>query len=147
MWCGLNVITIAILCAIWVMIMSAGGELDRSSSSSSGGNTSCSLACLVDVCRSVCSHKGSRAQAYEGDLSDDSPVHRPPSPMKIVASAGLVGFSVAQDLLSLDFSTPEEAPEEFRAMPFNRQKSVEIKPGLSGTMLFLCRPGSLPRKN
>jgi hypothetical protein len=57
---------------------------------------------------------------------------KPPTPMKIVASAGLVGFNVAQDLLSLDFSTPEEAPDEFRAVPFNSQKSVEVKPGLSG---------------
>eukprot|EP00884_Botryococcus_braunii_P012112 jgi/Botrbrau1/20901/Bobra.0135s0032.1 len=74
-----------------------------------------------------------RREAFEEESDSDSPLHKAPSPMKVVASAGLVGFNVAQDLLTLDFSTPEEAPEEFRAMPFNSQKSVEFKPGLSGS--------------
>jgi hypothetical protein len=76
-------------------------------------------------------------QAYEEESDPDTPSHKPPTPMKVVASAGLVGFNVAQDLLTVDFSTPEEAPEEFRAMPFNSQKSVEIKPGFSGEQTTL----------
>ena len=31
----------------------------------------------------------------------------------------MTGFEVAKDLLKLDFSTPEDAPEEFRAVTFN----------------------------
>ena len=31
----------------------------------------------------------------------------------------MTGFEVAKDLMKLDFSTPEEAPEEFRAVMFN----------------------------
>jgi hypothetical protein len=80
---------------------------------------------------------GPVGQAFEGESDSDTPLHKAPSPMKVVASAGLVGFNVAQDLLTLDFSTPEEAPEEFRAMPFNSQKSVEVKPGLSGVPLAI----------
>lgn len=76
-------------------------------------------------------------QAYEEESDAETPSHKQPSPTKVVASAGLVGFNVAQDLLALDFSTPEEAPEEFRAMPFNSQKSVEVKPGLSGMYVAL----------
>lgn len=34
-------------------------------------------------------------------------------------TGGLTGFNVAKDLLKLDFSNPEEAPEEFRAVVFN----------------------------
>lgn len=34
-------------------------------------------------------------------------------------TGGLTGFNVAKDLLKLDFSSPEEAPEEFRAVVFN----------------------------
>ena len=34
-------------------------------------------------------------------------------------TGGLTGFEVAKDLMKLDFSTPEEAPEEFRAVMFN----------------------------
>lgn len=34
-------------------------------------------------------------------------------------AGGLTGFAVAKDLLKLDFSSPEEAPEEFRAVTFN----------------------------
>ena len=31
----------------------------------------------------------------------------------------MTGFAVAGDLLKLDFSNPEDAPEEFRAVMFN----------------------------
>lgn len=34
-------------------------------------------------------------------------------------AGGLTGFEVAKDLMKLDFSSPEEAPEEFRAVTFN----------------------------
>ena len=34
-------------------------------------------------------------------------------------AGGLTGFGVAEDLLCIDFSPPEEAPEEFRAMTFS----------------------------
>ena len=37
-----------------------------------------------------------------------------------------------QDLLRIDFSPPEEAPEQFRAMTFDAHGVVEIRPGLSG---------------
>ena len=36
---------------------------------------------------------------------------------------GLTGFSVAKDLMKLDFSNPEEAPEEFRAVTFNAPRA------------------------
>lgn len=49
-----------------------------------------------------------------------------------MVSGGLTGFGVAQDLLHIDFSTPEEAPEEFRAQPFNAKRITTLKSGLSG---------------
>lgn len=84
-----------------------------------------------------------------------------PKPAKLlVASGGLTGFGVAQacnlnacvpvacpglakqahpqDLLRIDFSPPEEAPEQFRAMTFNAHGVVEIRPGLSGMGCLTC---------
>ena len=49
-----------------------------------------------------------------------------------VVSGGLLGFGVAQDLLNIDFSPPEEAPDEFRAMAFNEKKVTTLKSGKSG---------------
>lgn len=44
----------------------------------------------------------------------------------------------AQDLLRIDFSTPEEAPEQFRAIAFDAKEVVEIRPGLSGLSQLLA---------
>ncbi len=63
---------------------------------------------------------------------DEKPKKAPP---KYVVSGGLTGFGVAQDLLHLDFSTPEEAPKEFKAMPFNAKRLTTLKSGLSGVQL------------
>lgn len=43
------------------------------------------------------------------------------------AAGGLAGFHVATDLLQLDFSPPQEAPEEFRAMTFNAPQAAKGK--------------------
>ena len=59
---------------------------------------------------------------------------------KYVVSGGLTGFGVAQDLLHIDFSPPEEAPEEFRAVPFNEKRVTTLKSGKSGE----C-PTTMPR--
>ncbi|BDA41180.1 hypothetical protein COCOBI_01-8350 [Coccomyxa sp. Obi] len=64
------------------------------------------------------------------DEEDEKPKKAPP---KYVVSGGLTGFGVAQDLLHLDFSAPEEAPKEFKAMPFNAKRLTTLKSGLSGT--------------
>ena len=61
-----------------------------------------------------------------------------PTPKLLIPSGGLTGFGVAPDLLMLDFSSPEEAPEEFRAVPYFEMPR-EIKPGLSGSLLFLLQ--------
>ena len=37
----------------------------------------------------------------------------------LILLGGLTGFAVAKDLMKLDFSNLEEAPEEFRAVTFN----------------------------
>lgn len=34
-------------------------------------------------------------------------------------AGGLTGFTVAKDLMKIDFSPPQEAPEEFRALTFS----------------------------
>ena len=52
-----------------------------------------------------------------------------------VVSGGLTGFGVAQDLLNIDFSPPEEAPDEFRAMAFNEKKVTILKSGKSGELV------------
>lgn len=64
------------------------------------------------------------------DEDEDKPAKKPPP--KYVVSGGLTGFGVAQDLLHIDFSPPEEAPKEFKAMPFNSKRLTTLKSGLSG---------------
>lgn len=64
------------------------------------------------------------------DEDDDKPAEK--APPKYVVSGGLTGFGVAQDLLHIDFSPPEEAPKEFKAMPFNSKRLTTLKSGLSG---------------
>ena len=68
------------------------------------------------------------------DLMDEEEeeVKEKPVP-KYVVSGGLTGFGVANDLMFIDFSPPEEAPEEFRAMPYNAKKITTLKSGVSGT--------------
>ncbi|KAK9830377.1 hypothetical protein WJX72_011403 [[Myrmecia] bisecta] len=76
---------------------------------------------------------------------EDEETPRAPTPKElVVASGGLTGFGVAADLLMLDFSTPEEAPQEYRAMSFNRggaaprkQHSMDygtLDPGMSAEL-------------
>ena len=63
---------------------------------------------------------------------DEEEVKEKPVP-KYVVSGGLTGFGVANDLMFIDFSPPEEAPEEFRATPYNAKKITTLKSGVSGT--------------
>ena len=71
--------------------------------------------------------------ASESDSDFDTP--KAPTPKKkLLVSGGLTGFGVAQDLLQIDFSPIEEAPEEFKAVAFYEEPR-EIKPGLSGGRL------------
>jgi hypothetical protein len=64
--------------------------------------------------------------------SEHGDTPKAPTPKKkIIVSGGLTGFGIAQDLLQLDFSPPEEAPEEFKAVAFFEEPK-QIKPGLSG---------------
>ncbi len=53
-------------------------------------------------------------------------------------SGGLTGFGVAQDLLNIDFSPPEDAPEEFRAVAFNEKRVTTLRSGKSGRLQKLC---------
>lgn len=70
----------------------------------------------------------------ETDSEYDTP--KAPTPKKkLVVSGGLTGFGIAQDLLQIDFSPPDEAPEEFRAVAFFDEPK-EVKPGLSGHHYF-----------
>ena len=46
---------------------------------------------------------------------------------------------MAQDLLHIDFSPPEEAPKEFKAMPFNAKRLTTLKSGLSGVQAGTSR--------
>ena len=55
-----------------------------------------------------------------------------PSKKKNVVSGGLVGFGVAKDLLELEFSDPEIAPPEYRAVAYNAAPPVRLRSGLSG---------------
>lgn len=98
-------------------------------------------------------------------FSGEEEPQSPKAPKNVLkASGGLTGFGVAQasccfvhlcelpsadpvcltlrgtaqDLLRIDFSTPEEAPEQFRAIAFDAKEVVEIRPGLSGLALLLA---------
>ena len=66
-------------------------------------------------------------------LADDEEEEEKPKPVpKYVVSGGLTGFGVANDLMFIDFSPPEEAPEEFRATPYNAKNITTLKSGVSG---------------
>ena len=68
----------------------------------------------------------------EESESEHGETPKAPTPKKrLVVSGGLTGFGIAQDLLQIDFSPPEEAPEEFKAVAFYEEPK-QIKPGLSG---------------
>ena len=60
-----------------------------------------------------------------------------------MVSGGLTGFGVAQDLLNIDFSPPEDAPEEFRAMAFNEKRVTTLRSGKSGRPQKLCEVRSV----
>ena len=75
----------------------------------------------------------------EESESEHGDTPKAPTPKKrLVVSGGLTGFGIAQDLLQIDFSPPEEAPEEFKAVAFYEEPK-QIKPGLSGALLSICR--------
>ena len=77
----------------------------------------------------------------ESDLGDTP---KAPTPKKkLIVSGGLTGFGIAQDLLQIDFSPPEEAPEEFKAVAFYEEPK-QIKPGLSGTIQLIQNVGWFP---
>ena len=79
---------------------------------------------------SLISHPPLHVQALEEDDEEDSKTKK--AIPKYVVSGGLTGFGVAQDLLNIDFSPPEEAPEEFRAVPFNEKRVTTLRSGKSG---------------
>ena len=64
-------------------------------------------------------------------LEEASPA-TPMTPQRLVASGGLTGFGVAQDLLLLDFSPPDQAPQEFRVTPYDTARVSTPRPGVSG---------------
>ncbi len=64
-------------------------------------------------------------------LEEDEP-SKPPTPQRFVASGGLAGFNVAQDLLNIEFSPPEEAPDEFRSMEYDAERITTLRSGVSG---------------
>lgn len=76
-------------------------------------------------------------QALVEEVEDDGAKPKKAAP-KYVVSGGLTGFGVAQDLLNIDFSPPEEAPEEFRAVPFNEKRVTTLRSGKSGIHLCAC---------
>ena len=55
----------------------------------------------------------------------------------------MTGFAVAKDLLKLDFSSPEEAPEEFRAVTFNAPPAKKGMRMPSLTALEIQTQGSI----
>lgn len=68
-------------------------------------------------------------QVLQEDDDPDTP--KAPTPKKIIVSGGLTGFGIAEDLLRIDFSTPEEAPEEYKAVAFFEEPD-QIGHGISG---------------
>ena len=77
----------------------------------------------------------------DDEEEDDKPKKAKP---KYVVSGGLTGFGVAQDLLHIDFSPPEEAPEEFRAMAFNEKRVTTLRSGKSGGYPMTMRDAEVP---
>ncbi|KAL0047228.1 hypothetical protein WJX82_010183 [Trebouxia sp. C0006] len=61
--------------------------------------------------------KGFAGPSVEDEYAEEEEAQL--NPDRFIPSGGLTGFNVAKDLLKLDFSSPEEAPEEFRAVVFN----------------------------
>ncbi len=57
---------------------------------------------------------------------------KPQTPQRFVVSGGLARFNVAQDLLNVDFSPPEDAPAEFRAVQYDSERITTLKSGVSG---------------
>ena len=57
---------------------------------------------------------------------------------------GLTGFGVAKDLMKLDFSNPEDAPEEFRAVTFNAPPAKKGMRMPSLTALEIQTQGKAP---
>ena len=64
-------------------------------------------------------------------LEEASP-SKPMTPQRLVVSGGLTGFGVAQDLLLLDFSAPDQAPQEFRTTQYDATQISTPRPGVSG---------------
>lgn len=71
----------------------------------------------------------------EFEEEEETPKAPVPEKKVNVVSGGLAGFHVASDLLNIDFSPPEEAPEEFRAVAYNSAAPKEIRRGASGQQL------------
>ncbi len=65
---------------------------------------------------------------------EEERARQPPTPQRYVASGGLASFNVAQDLLNIDFSPPEQAPPEFRAVPYDSQRITTLSSGVSGKL-------------
>lgn len=68
-------------------------------------------------------------------LEEDEP-SKPQTPQRFVASGGLAAYNVAQDLLSTEFSVPEEAPDEFRSMQYDSERITTLASGVSGVVLM-----------
>ena len=61
------------------------------------------------------------------------------TPQNFIVQGGLASFEVAQDLLYLDFSQPERAPKEFRALPYNPERITSLSSGIPGVQVVLLQ--------
>ncbi|DBB00990.1 TPA: hypothetical protein ACH3X1_000896 [Trebouxia sp. C0004] len=84
--------------------------------------------------------KGFAGPSVEDEYAEEEEAQ--PNPDRFIPSGGLTGFNVAKDLLKLDFSSPEEAPEEFRAAVFNAPPSKKGMRMPSLTALEIQTQGS-----
>ncbi len=69
-------------------------------------------------------------------LADPRAPETPATPQSFIVQGGLASFEVAQDLLYLDFSQPEHAPEEFRMLSYNPERTTSLRSGISGMLVL-----------
>ena len=71
-------------------------------------------------------------------LADLRAPDTPATPQSFIVQGGLASFEVAQDLLYLDFSQPEHAPQEFRMLSYNPERTTSLRSGISGVHMCWC---------
>ncbi|CAL5228811.1 g12011 [Coccomyxa viridis] len=70
-----------------------------------------------------------RPEALAAPRAPDTPA----TPQSFIVEGGLASFEVAQDLLYLDFSQPEHAPQEFRNLSYDPERTTSFGSGNSGS--------------